>query len=361
MRIVHVTETLVAGVLAAVAALANAQAQLGHDVTVVYSGKPLVPSSDELDGRIHPNVRRVEVPFRGRAASVWGLEVAVAAIARTGVDVVHAHSTFAGFACRVRPRIRRRARVLAYSPHGWAFLRGTSSALSNRTAMMIERRLARRCHGLILVSESEAEVGRAAMRSSRIQVLRNGIPVDALPISSGSGQARPVVITTGRIMEQKAPDRFAAIASALSDRADFIWIGDGDEGEKRQWIGDAPVQVSGWLPHDEVVRRLAAADIFLFPTRWEGMPIALMEAQAIGLPAVATDIVGNRDVVVDGETGMLRDDTEALIAAVTELVVDDDLRQRMRDATVHIQRSRLSDEKLGETSLAIYQALTVTR
>lgn len=361
MRIIHVTETLVAGVLAAVAALANAQSELGHDVSIVYSAKPLVPSTDELDHRLHPNVRRVEVPFRGRPASIWDLEVAVAAIARTGVDVVHAHSTFAGFACRLRPRIRRRARVLAYSPHGWAFLRGASSALSNRTALTIERRLARRCHGLVLVSESEAEIGRKAIQSSRIHVLQNGIPVDALPISTGSGQARPVVITTGRIMEQKAPDRFAAIASALSDRADFIWIGDGDEDEKHQWIGDAPVQVSGWLPHDEVVRRLAAADIFLFPTRWEGMPIALMEAQAIGLPAVATDIVGNRDVVLDGETGMLRDDTEALIAAVTRLVVEDDLRHSMRATTVAIQRSRLSDEKLGETSVAIYQELADTR
>lgn len=355
------TETLVAGVMAAVAALASAQAELGHDVTVVYSGKPLVPSPEELDQRLHPKVRRVEVPYRGRPASVWDLEVAVAGVASTGVDVVHAHSTFAGLACRIRPRIRRRSRVLAYSPHGWAFLRGSSSALSNRVALMIERRLARRCHGLVLVSESEAEIGRSAIQSSQIHVLRNGIPVDALPISDGSGQTRPVVITTGRIMEQKAPDRFAAIARALADRAEFVWVGDGDKDERRQWIGDAPVQVSGWLPHDEVVRRLAAADVFLFPTRWEGMPISLMEAQAIGLPAVATDIVGNRDVVIHGETGMLCDDTEALIDALTRLVTDEDLRRGMRDATIGIQRSRLSDEKLGETSLTIYRELAGAR
>ena len=357
MRIVHVTETLVAGVLAAVAALASKQAQLGHDVTVVYSRKPTVPPADELAKRFAPGVRRVEVPFRNRPSSVWSLGRAVGRLSTAGVDVLHLHSTFAGLAGRLVPGVRQRVSTIVYSPHGWAFLRGETSALSNRTALAMERALARRCDGLILVSESEADLTRVRIPDVRSRVLVNGIPVENLPVGEGSNEIRPVIVTTGRIMEQKAPDRFADVARALAGRARFVWVGDGSDEERARWLGDAPVQVTGWLPHDEVIRNLAGADVFLFPTRWEGMPIALMEAQAIGLPSVATDIVGNRDVIVDGQTGTLCSDTDELVAAVTTLVDDVDVRGRMRGAALQLQRERLSDASLGQRSLVIYAEL----
>ncbi len=354
MRIVHVTETLIAGVLAAIAALAARQAELGHDVTVVYSRKPAVPSPEELDQRFPPQVRRVEVRYRGRAASVLDLGRTVAELSDTDIDVLHLHSTFAGVAGRVIPSVRRRVPVIVYSPHGWAFLRGQSSALSNRVALAMERALLRRCDGLILVSESEAEVTRRRLGVTGCHVLTNGIPIDALPIGEGSEQSRPVVVSTGRVMEQKAPDRFAQVARALSDRADFVWIGDGTPDERERWLGDAPVEVTGWLPHDQVLSRLAGADVFLFPTRWEGMPIALMEAQAIGLPSVATDIVGNRDVILHGETGTLCRESTELVEAVAELVEEPETLRKMRADALRIQRERLSDDSLGQRSLAIY-------
>lgn len=357
MKILHVTETLVAGVLAAVAALATKQSQLGHDVTVVYSRKPTVPPPDELDKRFPPAVHRVEVPFRSRPSSVWDLARAVRDLTTTNVDVLHLHSTFAGMAGRLAPGVRGNVSTIVYSPHGWAFLRGDASALPNRTVLAIERALARQCDGLILVSESEAELTRAHIPGVPSYVLVNGIPVENLPVGKGSNESRPVIVATGRIMEQKAPDRFADVARVLEGRARFVWVGDGSAEERVRWLGDAPVQVTGWLPHHEVVQQLATADVFLFPTRWEGMPIALMEAQAIGVPSVATDIVGNRDVIVDGETGTLCADIDDLVIAVTKLVDDVEARGRMRLASIRLQRERLSDASLGQRSLAIYAEL----
>jgi glycosyltransferase involved in cell wall biosynthesis len=361
VKIVHVTETLVAGVLAAVAALADKQSQLGHEVTVVYSGKPTVPPPHELDLRMSQAVRRIEVPYRGRLAAILDLGRSVSGLAGTGIDVLHLHSTFAGLAGRLVPGIRRRVPVIVYSPHGWAFLRGESSALSNQVALVAERLLARRCDGLVLVSDSEAEVTTSRLGCGSYHVLRNGIPVERLPLGVGSAGTRPLVVTTGRVMEQKAPDRFADVARALGDRAEFVWIGDGTDEDRERWLSDAPVQTTGWLPHDEVITRLAAADVFLFPTRWEGMPIALMEAQAIGLPAVATDIVGNRDVVVNGTTGILCADASGLVAAVTELVDNAAIRRRMREDSLRLQRERFSDASLGERSLAVYDELARSR
>ncbi|WP_396643227.1 glycosyltransferase [Microbacterium sp.] len=357
MKIIHATETLVGGVLAAVAALANKQADLGQDVTVVYSRKPTVPNDAELVTRFRPDVRRVEVAYRGRAATIPDLARALQTHTRGGVDVVHLHSTFAGLAGRLSPAVRRRAGVIAYSPHGWAFLRGESSAMSNRAALLMERLLKPRCDGLVLVSDSEAEVARDRLGAEKCAVLRNGIPVDHLPRADGSGTDRPVVVSSGRLMRQKAPDRFAEIARSLGDRAEFVWIGDGSAEEREQWIGDAPVRITGWLAHHDVVAQLRASDVFLFPTRWEGMPISLMEAQAMGLPSVATDIVGNRDVIVDGETGMLCQDIPELVAAVGLLIGDRVAREKMRDRAHEVQRTRLSDADLGVASLELYARL----
>jgi glycosyltransferase involved in cell wall biosynthesis len=357
MKIVHATETLVGGVLAAVAALANKQSELGHDVVVVYPRKHTVPARAELDSRFAAGVRRVEVPYRGRMATVPDMRRALVGITREGVDVLHLHSTFAGMAGRISPALRRRARTIVYSPHGWAFLRGQSSALSNRVALGVERALKARCDGIVLVSDSEAEVARARLGGERCEVLRNGIPVDHLPAATGGDPERPVVVASGRLMEQKAPDRFADVARALGDRAEFVWIGDGTAEERERWIGDAPVRVTGWLAHPDVIAQLARSDIFLFPTRWEGMPISLMEAQAMGLPTVATDIVGNRDVVLHGQTGVLCDDVPALISAVGALVADVPARERMRAKALEVQRARLSDADLGTASLAVYARL----
>ncbi|WOQ69273.1 glycosyltransferase [Microbacterium limosum] len=362
MKIVHVTETLVGGVLAAVAALSAKQAALGHDVVVVYPRKPAVPPEAQLVERFPAEVTRIEVPYRGRIRAIDGLRRAAIVATRDGVDVVHLHSTFAGFAGRLSPAIRRQADVIAYSPHGWAFLRGDGPAFSNRAAAAVERALRSRCDGLILVSDSEARVTRERLGRSGgdVHVLQNGIPVAGLPRAAGSA-GRPVVIASGRLMEQKAPDRFAEIARSLGGQAEFVWIGDGTPEERRRWIGDAPVTVTGWLAHTDVVARLAASDVFLFPSRWEGMPISLMEAQVMGLPAVATDIVGNRDVVIPGETGLLCDDTAALTAAVARLVSDRAERDRMAERAIEVQRERLSDARLGETSIALYEAMAGRR
>ncbi|HHV20763.1 MAG TPA: glycosyltransferase family 4 protein [Propionibacterium sp.] len=347
------TETLVAGVFTAVSTLANRQSELGCDVTVVYSRKPGVPVPQELDQAFLSAVRRVEVPYQGRIRAIASLGRILNGLMRDA-DVVHLHSTFAGLAGRMMPRWAGRAPVIAYSPHGWAFLRGDAGTLSNRAALAVERVLARRCDGLVLVSDSEAETTRAQLGNVRCAVLRNGIDTAELPRAQASGRSRPVVITSGRITEQKAPDRFAELAMALADRADFVWIGDGTAEDRERWFGSAPVEVTGWLSRDQVIERVATADIFVLASRWEGMPISLMEAQAIGLPSVATDIVGNRDIVLDGVTGVLCSDAAQLVPAVTSLIDEPETWATMNENALRMQRERLSGASLGQRSMDIY-------
>jgi glycosyltransferase involved in cell wall biosynthesis len=85
---------------------------------------------------------------------------------------------------------------------------------------------------------------------------------------------------------------------------------------------------------DDVRVWLAALDIFVLSSDWEGMPNAILEAMAAGLPVVATAVGGTPEVVVDGITGLLvpRGDPEALRQAIARLMDDFDLRRRMGQA-----------------------------
>jgi glycosyltransferase involved in cell wall biosynthesis len=87
----------------------------------------------------------------------------------------------------------------------------------------------------------------------------------------------------------------------------------------------------GWLQPDEILAEYANASLFMFPSRHEGMPNAVLEAMASGLPVVATQISGNDELVIPGETGVLvpTDDPEALGAALRSLLLDASMRERM--------------------------------
>ena len=94
-------------------------------------------------------------------------------------------------------------------------------------------------------------------------------------------------------------------------------------------LQEAGVEVTGWKSRPEALAEMSRLDIYLHPSRWEGMPIALIEAQIAGLPAVATDVVGNRDVIREGETGFVRADAGGLSEALTRLIADPALRASM--------------------------------
>jgi glycosyltransferase involved in cell wall biosynthesis len=84
------------------------------------------------------------------------------------------------------------------------------------------------------------------------------------------------------------------------------------------------VHFPGRLSPDEVRERLLRADVFVLASAWEGMPGSALEAMAVGLPVVATDVTGTNEVVVHGETGLLvpPDDPVALATALATMLTD---------------------------------------
>jgi len=151
----------------------------------------------------------------------------------------------------------------------------------------------------------------------------------------------PRILSVGRVVHQKGLD-LGLRALAQLKHLDWEWYiaGDGPQTGSLKSLArelgiSERVAFLGWQSREELTKWYHQANLFLFPSRHEGMPNAVLEAMASGLPVVATRIAGNEELVVEGETGFL---------VQTENV--DELREALRKALTH---SSLR-EKMGAAS-----------
>jgi glycosyltransferase involved in cell wall biosynthesis len=151
----------------------------------------------------------------------------------------------------------------------------------------------------------------------------------------------PVVLYVGRLLRIKGVHHLLGAFPRVLARfplARLLIVGDGEEGQDLQTsarrLGLGPrVAFLGSLPHEDVIRCMRAADVFVLPSLVESFGIVLLEAMGCGLPVVASRVMGIPYLVEDGLNGFLvpPTDEEALADRITALLSDPDLRARMRE------------------------------
>ena len=122
------------------------------------------------------------------------------------------------------------------------------------------------------------------------------------------------VFTLGRICYQKNPTLFNTIAELLPD-VRFVWIGDG---ELREELKSKNIEISGWVDRTTAIKYAVNADVFLLPSRWEGLPISLLESMYMRKVCVVSNVIGNRDVIHNGENGFVCSNTEEFVKAIKD-------------------------------------------
>jgi L-malate glycosyltransferase len=262
-------------------------------------------------------------------------------------DVVHLHSpVIAGV---VRPMVRslgkRRPKLVSTEHNGWA-----TYALPTR---LINRLTYRLDDAQFAVSEQVRSSVSRRLRP-RVEVTVHGVRVgevralraerEAVRAELGVGDAEIVVGTVANYLAQKAyPDLFAAARTALDaePRLRFVAVGQGQlEAEIRAEHGRLQLgerfRLLGYRP--DAVRVLAGCDVFTLASRYEGFPVALMEALALGRPVVVTAVGGIPDAVTDGQEGFLVPPgrPEQLADAILRLARDTELRNRMGEAAFRL-------------------------
>jgi glycosyltransferase involved in cell wall biosynthesis len=274
-------------------------------------------------------------------------------------DVVHLHSAKAGLAGRLGPR----RTPVVFAPHAWSFeaVRGPVRAATLRW----ERWAAPRTDLLVCVSRAEQAAGeQAGVHARRTLVVPNGVDLDrwapAGPADRVAARARlglpataPLAVCVGRLARQKGQDllldAWERARAALAD-AELVLVGDGPEAATLSARAGHDVHLVG--ARADVADWLAAADVVVVPSRWEGMALVPREAMARARSVVAFDVAGVRESVppaagaVVGSGGV-----PALAAAVAERLGD---RSRAdaegRAGRAHVEQAH--DVRLGAARVA---------
>ena len=237
-------------------------------------------------------------------------------------DVVHTHTAKAGTLGRMAARRAAVPRIV-HTYHGFPFHEFQSVA--RRSAYIaIERRLGRitdvaLCVGTGVAVEAVRRRLVAPDRIRTIGVAVQGSSETELPARVPGARERArsalglpadarIVGAVGRLTYQKAPEDFVTMMGQLGhDGTVGVWIGDGELAERISRLARARpaarIVFAGERP--DVPEILPALDIFALPSRYEGLPTAVVEAMMCGIPVVATAVNAVSDVVVPGETGLL--------------------------------------------------------
>jgi glycosyltransferase involved in cell wall biosynthesis len=204
-----------------------------------------------------------------------------------------------------------------------------------------------------VIYTSETDRSRDGRRPSRVIAL--GIDLDrfegARPALRSDG---PLVGNIARLAPQK-DHRTLIEAARLVPEAEFVVAGDGElRAELERLAAGSRVRFLG--PRDDVPELLASLDVFAFPSLFEGLCLAVIEAQAAGVPVVATPVGGIRETVVDGETGLLvpTRDPAALASAIQRLLEDRPEAEAMAAEAKRRVRARFSIERMVDETLRVY-------
>jgi glycosyltransferase involved in cell wall biosynthesis len=173
-----------------------------------------------------------------------------------------------------------------------------------------------------------------------IPIIPNGVDISRFDAGDRDWSS-PRILSAGRVVFQKGLDLGLRALAGLKD-LDWEWriAGDGPQMDElkslaREFGISERVMFLGWQSREDLAEWYHRSNLFLFPSRHEGMPNAVLEAMASGLPVVATRIAGNEELVLDGETGLLvhPEDVQSLRDALRTLLADERLRERLGRAS----------------------------
>lgn len=236
------------------------------------------------------------------------------------VDLVHTHSSKAGLLGRLAAK-RAGVRHILHTIHGWAFYPGQFFPI-RWFYQALERWAARFTKVLIAVSDENRRAGLAAGigRKRKYEVIHSGVDPALYELDAAAADrakrkfktgSRPTVLVLSNFKKQKSPLDVVEVAKRLAPRlpnALFIWAGDGplfSKVEKR--LDDLGLrknfELLGWS--DEVGELLAASNVLLLTSIYEGLPRVVLQAMAAGKPVVATAVSGTPEAVKNGVSGFL--------------------------------------------------------
>lgn len=291
-------------------------------------------------------------------------------------DIVHAHGT------RANSNILWAAHSLnipvIYTIHGWSFHPDQPWWL--RTVRVLgEKYLTRKSDLCIAVSDSNRESGLRYIPSLKAEVVVNGIDLRRFNPDAVSPDIRQqlnipagkmLLLFIARFTAHKQPlSLIRAFCKAAAERNDLhlLMVGEGDdrpEAEKLIRESGFADQITLLNFRQDVPDILSAASVFILPSLWEGLPIGLLEAMAMGKTVIATNVDGSREVVKNEVNGVLIETDDLvnnLAAAILRLAADPDLCKKLAAEAVRTVNQEFSAAVMTRNTEALYHKILSTK
>ena len=280
-------------------------------------------------------------------------------------DVFHAHLSWPR-ACKYGLMAAVLARIPAIVATEHLFV----EVPPDRLAWWQQRLLGAGIDCYVMVSQEVASRVKETYRvpERKIRLIPNGITADPPAASSDTGppagwpaDGRPVILTAARLEEQKG-HRFLLEAAGAVPEAVFLLAGEGAERTdleaRAQALGlSERVRFLGY--RQDIPALLAACDLFVLPSLYEGLPLSVLEAMAAGKPVIATDIGGTREAIDHDGTGLLVPpaDPAALAAAIRRVLGDPVLAARLAAAGQARVRAEFTADVMVRRMSSLYEEL----
>lgn len=335
----------------------------------VFTEGPLSKAARDLGVEVHVLPKR----FRGDPGPLVDLERLIRA---RGMDVVHTHLISGNSYGRLAGRMGG-AKVVSTLHHSAKEAMGpTLSPRMQAAFFRFDIWMTAFCDRVVTPSEDlRQQLVRAGVRESRLVTIPNGISLDEVRVSEKDAQAcraelgalpgTKVVGMAGRLVDLKNFDlllRAGREILAAGVPARIVVIGDGPDRTRLEalarQLGIAEAAVFTGFRED-VLRVVAALDVFVLCSRSETFPLALVEAMALGKPVVAARVGGVPEIVDHEANGLLfaSEDEAALVQALRRLLADDEARQRLGAEARRKVASSFTEEIMAERLLGLYREL----
>ncbi len=282
-------------------------------------------------------------------------------IKKINPEVVHLHSTKAGWIGRISSFLAGKKTI--FTVHGWCFTEGLSRK-RRMVGIIIEKLLANITDRIICVSDYDKNLALKyqVADSSKMITIYNGVDVQKKSLESSliRDTSRVNVMMVARFSEPKDQETLIRALQYLDEHIHMYFVGDGPKlASVKKMVQKMNVENRVYFlgQQDDVQSLLYFADIFVLSSKYEALPISIIEAMKVGLPVIATNVGGVKELVIHGSNGFLFavQDAEDLAVRIAQLAEDIELRKRMGLKSKHCFQANFTLDKCIEETNKVYQ------
>ncbi len=230
---------------------------------------------------------------------------------------------------------------------------------------LVEREVRRRQRALqqsdavIAVSGFVASTLRGIVDEKKLRVVPNLIEIENAAGQTTDGE-RPYLMFIGKLNALKGADLLPEILETSGVNIPLVVAGDGEL--RAQLANCKGIEMRGWLSNSETLRLLQGAMALVFPSRWaEPLARTLLEAQALGVPTVALNTGGTRDIIETNFNGLLAQDVSEFSAQLRRVVNDAELRAHLGENAKRVARAKFSPDIVVNQLEKIYNDVVSQR